>query len=79
MAYQRRCHKCGAMLDAGEICMCDSEQGAVLAVGDIPPLASACIERKPTMQEQARELDRAVWAAAVAYRAEKRNKKRRRR
>lgn len=79
MAYQRKCHKCGAMLDAGEICLCDSEQGAVIAAGDLPPSSAARIARCPTLKEQARELDRAVWAAAVAYRAEKRNKRRRKR
>ena len=76
MPYYNKCPRCGARVDPGEVCRCESAQGARLAA--VPAPVVIRIEEKPTLSQQRRECDRALWLAAQAYRANKAAKKRRR-
>lgn len=76
MAAFRVCLRCGAHLDYGEVCHCDTVLG-MRYTG--PPTAEAiCVHQGKTRAETARDLDRAVWLAAQKYRAEKKCKRRKR-
>ena len=76
-SYFKKCRNCGALLDPGEVCHCDMEPGARLAA--VPAPVVVRIEERPTLTEQAREVDRALWLAWQAHRAEKATRGRKRR
>lgn len=76
-AYYNKCPRCGARVDPGEVCRCDSTSGIRLAAVSAP--AAVRIEEKATLAEQAREVDRAIWLAALEYRARKEAGRRKRR
>lgn len=69
MACFKKCARCGAMLDPGEVCQCDTVQGARLAA--TPASVVIRIADKPTIAEKAAECDRAILLAAREYRAAK--------
>lgn len=76
MAAYRICPRCGAHLDFGERCSCDTAAGMRYAG---PPVAEViCIHQGKTRAETARDLDRAVWLAAKQYREKKKQKRRKR-
>ncbi len=75
--YYNTCPRCGARVDHGEVCRCDSAAGTSLAA--VSALSVIRIEEKPTLAEQAREIDRALWLAAREYRAAKDARRRKRR
>ena len=78
MAYYKKCPKCGAHIDPGEVCRCDcANERRPLPVSAPPTPTVIRIEQKTTLDEQARELDRVVRLAWLRYRAEKAEKKRR--
>jgi len=75
--YYRKCARCGALLDPGEVCQCDAVQGARLAATPAPVVIR--IADKPTIAEKAAECDRALLLAAREYRAAKAARYKRRR
>lgn len=75
--YYNKCPRCGARVDPGEVCRCDSAAGVRLAAASAPVVIR--VEEKATLAEQAREVDRALWLAAREYRAEKEARRRKRR
>ena len=77
MPYERKCERCGAMLDPGEVCRCDTENGSRVPSYAVPGKIVAA--QGATRAETARLLDAAVWRASMRYREEKRRKRGRRR
>ena len=77
MAYFRKCGRCGALRDPGEVGRREETRARLAAV---PAPVVIHIEDKPTMAEKERECDRALWLALKEYRAAKaaRGRKRRR-
>ena len=69
MAYFKKCARCGALLDPGEVCRCDTVQGTRLAAVSAPVVIR--IAEKPTIAEKAAECDRAILLAAREHRAAK--------
>ena len=75
MGAYRVCTRCGANLNYGEVCRCDTEGGSRYAA---PVAAEICIHQGKTRAETARDIDRAVWLAMQKYREDKKKKRRKR-
>ncbi len=76
MSAYRICERCGAHLDFGEVCRCDSADGKHAEMASCPVVIR--IVQGATRAETERDLDRAVWLAAQKYREMKKQKRRRR-
>ena len=76
MAYYRECPRCGAVLDPGEICRCDTAQGACLPAVSSP--IPTRIDSSLSRAAKEYEIDR-MLAALSRERAEARREKWRKR
>ena len=72
MAYYRECPRCGAALDPGEVCRCETAQGARLEA--VSPPVPARIDSSLSRAAKEYEIDR-MLAALARERAEARREK----
>ena len=76
MAYNRKCTRCGAMLDPGEVCRCDVDDGARMqAVRTVPET----IEVQSSRQAMMYAADRIIYDAYLSRAEERRARREKRR